>query len=113
MRRLVFIDLDLTLFDYTTIRKKATCAALRAIGFKNTAIALRYIDSVLIEYGDILVELGFPNFCRVWNARELFAIAILLNSNSQSHTLHKMLNQIRLQVPDIEQNILLDDKVVF
>jgi hypothetical protein len=103
MRRLAFIDLDLTLFDYTTIRRKATCTALQAMGFKQPTMALRYIDSVLIEYGDILVELGFPNFRRAWNTRELFAIAILMNRNSRSHELLKILQQIQLWVPNTEQ----------
>jgi len=106
MRRLAFIDLDLTLFDYTTIRRKATCTALRSMGFKRPTMALRYIDSALVEYGDILVELGFPNFRRAWNTREFFAIAILLHSNSRSHTLHKMLEQIHLQVTNAEQDTI-------
>lgn len=106
MRRLVFIDLDLTLFDYTTIRRRATCIALRAMGFKQPTMAFRYIDSALVEYGDILVELGFPNFRRAWNTREFFAIAILMNRNSRSHELLKMLQQIQRLAPNAEQNTI-------
>ena len=73
-RRLAFVDLDLTLFDYTTVRAEATNLALEAMGIADTGKAADFIDSVLVPNGDVLTELELPNFRRAWKAPELFAL---------------------------------------
>jgi hypothetical protein len=79
MRFLAFLDLDLTLFDYSSAREGATCAALQAMGFGNNLTdALIVMDQTLVPHGDLLVELGFPNFRREWKAPELFAFLSLV-----------------------------------
>lgn len=83
MRRLAFIDLDLTLFDYTATRRHATAAALQAMGLKRPAPLGRFIETVVGRHGDVLQDLGFPNFRRKWFALELFALAYLIDTRPE------------------------------
>jgi FMN phosphatase YigB (HAD superfamily) len=87
MRRLAFLDLDLTLFDYTTVRREATALALEAMGIAGIAKAAEFIDAFLVPNGDVLTELGLPNFRRAWKAPELFALvyAIAQDGALQEH----------------------------
>lgn len=87
MRRLAFLDLDLTLFDYTTVRREATALALEAMGIADIANAAEFIDAFLVPNGDILTELELPNFRRAWKAPELFALvyAIAQDGALQEH----------------------------
>jgi phosphoglycolate phosphatase-like HAD superfamily hydrolase len=80
MRRLAFVDLDLTLFNYTATRRRATAAAVLAMGGDTTAAEARFVSSVIVPYGDLLEELGFPNFRRAWKASELFGLVLLMRN---------------------------------
>ncbi|HPQ68156.1 MAG TPA: hypothetical protein PKW95_03435 [bacterium] len=82
MRRLAFVDLDLTLFDYTNARKMATEEGLRRIDVSFSKPATNFVDSVLSTYGDIISDLQFPNFRKDWTAQEIFAFAILFFKNN-------------------------------
>ncbi|HVG17839.1 MAG TPA: hypothetical protein VNI02_02230, partial [Blastocatellia bacterium] len=80
MRLLAFLDLDLTLFDYSTAREEATYAALQKMEIGcNVTDALEVMNSVLVPYGDLLADVGLPNFRREWKAPELFAVLEVLN----------------------------------
>lgn len=84
MKRLAFVDLDLTLFDYAAAREGATMSALEAMGFgRNAARAIHIMNSLLVPYGDSLVDLGLPNFRREWKAPELFAIMMAFGHPQQ------------------------------
>ena len=75
MRMLAFIDLDLTLFDYSAVREGATRVALEAMNTDcNIDDAIELMNSTLIPYGDLLVEANLPNFRKEWKAPELFAL---------------------------------------
>lgn len=80
MKRIAFLDLDLTLFDYTLVREGATRAALNTLNL-NYSIdeTLRVMNHWLIPYGDSLADVGLPNFRREWKAPELFALLLLMN----------------------------------
>src|SRR5690349_21496035 len=80
MKQLAFLDLDLTLFDYTSAREKATYAALKAMKVDfNEKEGVDVMTRLLVTYGDLLVDLGLPNFRRSWKAPELFALLLVLN----------------------------------
>jgi phosphoglycolate phosphatase-like HAD superfamily hydrolase len=78
MRRLAFIDLDLTLFDYTSVRRHATASALEALGVDRQVEIAKFIEFVAGPLGHVLEDLGFPNFRREWKAKELFALVLWL-----------------------------------
>jgi hypothetical protein len=79
MRKLAFVDLDLTLFDYTVAREGATYAALLAMDVDcDLKDAIKLMNSLLIPHGDLLIDAGLPNFRREWKAPELFALLSLL-----------------------------------
>jgi phosphoglycolate phosphatase-like HAD superfamily hydrolase len=106
MRMLAFVDLDLTLFDYTTVREQGTRAALKAMNVDgNIDYAIALMNSVLIPYGDLLVEAGLPNFRREWKAPELFA---LLSTVSQPLPLNKSAKRFKDFFADIGKTPLLD-----
>jgi FMN phosphatase YigB (HAD superfamily) len=87
MRRLAFLDLDLTLFDYTAAREGATTFALQAMGaVRNVTPAIAMMNSLLVPYGDSLVDLGLPNLRREWKAPELFAIFAAIGSPEQTNS---------------------------
>jgi phosphoglycolate phosphatase-like HAD superfamily hydrolase len=100
MRRLAFLDLDLTLFDYTAAREGATRAALQAMSIDgNSTTAINLMNSLLIPYGDLLVDVGLPNLRRQWKAPELFTIFIALSEGGGSkgniRVLKNLLAEIR------------------
>lgn len=84
MRALAFIDLDLTLFDYTSARKGATLAALRAMSLDSAAGELyEFANSTLVPHGHLFGELGLPDFRREWKARPLFALLLALGRDKE------------------------------
>lgn len=91
MRKLAFLDLDLTLFDYTRVREEATRVALARMNLDcELEEAIDLMNRVLVPYGDILANVGLPNFRREWKAPELFVLLFLmcegrgLTANAQS-----------------------------
>jgi phosphoglycolate phosphatase-like HAD superfamily hydrolase len=92
LRSLAFLDLDLTLFNYTSAREGATRAALLAMDAKSDITgALHLLNTILVPYGDLLVNLGLPNFRREWGAPELFAlIEVVSNKGHQRNDAVKL-----------------------
>jgi len=109
MIKLAFLDLDLTLFDYSAAREGATMVALQAMGFvRNLAPAIDMMNSLLVPYGDSLVDLGLPNLRREWKAPELFAILAALgrpdHTESKANILEKFLEEIAT-APSLDPSI--------
>ena len=109
MRRLAFLDLDLTLFDYTAVREGATRFALQAMGaVRNVTPAIDMMNSLLVPYGDFMVDLGLPNLRREWKAPELFGILAALDrpkqTKSKANILERFLDEIA-RAPSLDPSI--------
>jgi len=101
MRSLAFLDLDLTLFDYTLARKEATLAALRRLGTERDPAELYdLVEKTLIPYGHLLTHWGMPDFRRAWRSSRLFAFLMVL---SESGTFRRDCAHIREYLAGIER----------
>lgn len=84
--KIVFIDLDLTLFDYTASREKGAIKALKKLSNKpNNACFLTY--QKVIENWRAFEILGFVDIKRYWNHLSIYYLVYVFTStNFRKHT---------------------------
>jgi len=76
---LALVDLDLTLYDYDGLRRKAMQTALAEMGMRRHRAELTaLLDRLLVPYGDLLACAGLPNYRRRWNDPGLFRLCAAL-----------------------------------
>jgi hypothetical protein len=78
----VLFDLDATLFDYTSLRSRATSVSLNGIVSDPELISREVLDLLRPPLTDLLCDLaGLPNLRREWDSPEVLALACLLTEN--------------------------------
>jgi len=76
---LALVDLDLTLYDYDGLRRRAMRAALGGTGLGPHRTAVEELfDRLLVPYGDLLACAGLPNYRRRWNDPGVFRLCAAL-----------------------------------
>lgn len=82
-RHVVFVDLDLTLFDSTRARECGALAALQTL-FQGDGSADEVLElySAVVERWQVFRLLGFPNLRHVWNVPELYLLVAALQKGS-------------------------------
>ncbi len=80
--RIIFLDLDLTLFDYTTARVKGAWHALRELPLDVPLQDAITIYQRIIDHWAAFQLLGFPNLRRVWNTDTIYYLVCLLTSDA-------------------------------
>ena len=84
----VLFDLDATLFDYTSLRLRATSVSLNGIVSDPQLISRELLDLLRPPLTDLLSDLaGLPNLRREWDSSEVLALACLLSEKSARQTL--------------------------
>ena len=78
--RLIFLDLDLTLFDYTLAREKGARAALAELSINISLDRTMEIYHHVVEHWRGFEFLGLPNVRRLWNVETLYYLVYLFAS---------------------------------
>ncbi|MDR0797418.1 MAG: HAD family hydrolase [Nitrososphaerota archaeon] len=81
-RRIVLIDLDRTLYDYSKIRKRSVLKVLSRLTKLGHVKKSRLYDWILSHYTDFQ-SLGFSNFRLLWNSPEFYIVFKVLSETSQ------------------------------
>ena len=82
-RRILLLDLDFTLFDYSTVRKEVTKKVISSMNLNlDNDVAFRLYESIS-DHSRGLKSIGLPNFRHRWNAPELYALLIVLSRMNQ------------------------------
>ena len=80
-RRIVFVDLDNTLFDYTGARQTAATRALEQMTCLDVSISEALsIYNAIVERWQLFQALGFQNFRRQWNDDDIYLLVATLSS---------------------------------
>ena len=95
-QKVVFIDLDLTLFDYTISRQHAAIHALRELPLRTKGKLYNNYSQIVEHWRGFLI-LGFPNLRRLWNDESLYFLTFLFTTNffdSQKDDFFKLLDDL-------------------
>ncbi len=95
-QKLIFVDLDLTLFDYTIARKNASIAALQELRLDSPEKSYE-LYSEIAEHWRAFLMLGFPNLRRQWNDQSIYLLMIVLltaYTNSQREIFFEFLDKL-------------------
>jgi len=99
--KIVFFDLDNTLFDNLKIRHDAIVPALKRLDLKRSIKELLEKYEQIVDLSDTLEFIGLTNFKHIWNRSELYAILAILFTDNESQ-------RKAFGVTRSEQNLFLD-----
>jgi len=95
--RVVFLDLDLTLFDYSSAREEGAKKALKELPLEISISEAIEIYKSIIDRWAALELLGFPNLRRIWNDKIVYYLIYLLASKNflyRSKEIFELLTEI-------------------
>jgi FMN phosphatase YigB (HAD superfamily) len=78
--RVVFLDLDLTLFDYTLAREKGARAALAELSMNASMDRAMELYNRIVDHWRGFEFLGLPNVRRLWNVETIYYLVYLFAS---------------------------------
>ena len=99
--KIVFFDLDNTLFDNLKIRHDAIVPALKRLDLNRGIEELLGKYEQIVDLSDTLEFIGLTNFKHIWNRSELYAILTILFTDNESQ-------RNAFGVTRSEQNLFLD-----
>lgn len=99
--RVIFVDLDRTLFDYTSARSEATHRAFEKLSLEIPVPEAIEIYEKIVRHSAGFEALGFPNMSRTWNSETMYNLIHLLTSER----FHKELNEFFGFVQAIESAV--------
>lgn len=97
--RVIFIDLDLTLFDYEAAREEGAEVALRELPLAVPMSDLVRIYKRIVNHWAAFDLLGFPNMRHIWNEEIIYYLTYLLASEffvDRSLELFELLAEIEM-----------------
>jgi|GEM_PF-5913157 len=83
-KRIVFIDLDLTLFDYTLARKNAAKIALQELALDVSLNRAIEVYTRIVKYWRSFDLLGLPDLRRSWNNEMAYFLTIFFTSKENA-----------------------------
>ena len=91
--KVVLVDLDLTLFDYSNIRKRAARKVISSMDL-NVPIEKAFdLYEWIVEHSRSFQAIGFQDFRHFWNSPQLYGILVSL-STMDNHSLSKFCKEI-------------------
>ncbi len=97
--RIVFLDLDLTLFDYTAAREVGAKAALVELPTSVPLPQALAVYNEIVSYWEALEMIGIPNLRRVWNADIIYFLVYVLLSKR----IYPRINELFSLFSELEQ----------
>ena len=77
-KRVVFVDLDDTLFDEAKARKKASTRAISSLGLRIPLKEALQLHKIMVGHWEVCELMGLPNFKLLWNSPKLYEVLIAL-----------------------------------
>ena len=99
-RRFLFMDLDATLFDNTTIRKKAVLRAFSRLNLNISGEKALELYERIVKHTKGFQFVGFPNFRHFWNTPELYSVLIVLSTINK-----RSVSRVFEEVAELEHRI--------
>lgn len=95
-KRIIFVDLDLTLFDYTLAREKAAKIALQELALDvSLDLAFKFYIRI-VENWHSFILLGLPDLRRSWNNEIIYFLTIFFTSNKNAGLSADLLNLLEI-----------------
>jgi FMN phosphatase YigB (HAD superfamily) len=108
--RVVFLDLDLTLFDYTTAREKGAREALKELPLKIPISDAIDTYNRIVENWAGFESLGYLNLRRIWNDEIIYYLTYLFSSEIFKDKTDDLFNTITgLEKQEHEKNLAKTD----
>lgn len=99
-RRVLLLDLDLTLFDYSTTRRKAAERAVSSLSLNVSGKEVLELYKEVERHSRGFEAIGFPNFKQLWNSPRLYAVLMALASMDK-----RWLSQFFAKIQEFEEKI--------
>jgi FMN phosphatase YigB (HAD superfamily) len=93
-RRIVLFDLDLTLFDYSAVRKETTEQVIYSLRHDIPFSKKLSIYEWILQHSEGFRLIGFPDFRQLWNNPK-FYIAVLVLSEMSGDSFSALGNEIK------------------
>ena len=108
-RKVVLVDLDLTLFDYSNIRKRAARRVISSMSL-NVPIEKAFdLYEWIVEHSRSFQAIGFQDFRHFWNSPQLYGVLVSL-SKIDNHSLSKFCKEIE-EIEDEAAELKGNDKL--
>ncbi len=86
-RRVVLLDLDLTLFDYSSIRNETAKKVISSLNLSMTDSNALNLYEWIVNHAKAFRAIGFPDFRRFWNSPQLYRALMALSEMDKSSLL--------------------------
>ncbi len=114
-KKIVFVDLDLTLFDYTISRSAAALAALHELQLSWQDEPYKIYSNIVDHWRGFLL-MGFPNLRQQWNEKSIYYLTIVLTnyfSNPQRSNFYVFLDLLaKTHTADEIQSLKFQNKLL-
>lgn len=92
--RIVFIDLDNTIFNNLQIRHTAMKLALEGLNLNRNIKELLGNYELVVDLSDGMEAIGIPNFKHYWNSPQLYAVLTILFTDNEVHKKNLGINSV-------------------